>query len=496
MSAQARTANSFLTIRSLLGDSVLFGAGRLVAAVASIVLVPVYTRHLSVAEYGAVENVNILLNLVVGVFALALPEALFRYLPAADTEGDRRRLVATCSFLSLAAGAAGALLCVALADWFGPAFLSQLREQGRPLMVACGALTFVTIQFGLVLAALRITLQRAAYVASSVGALVISLASAVVFVAVLRLGPLGVFLGPAIGTGLVYLIMAARIRRLYSLASLDLGLGRQLLGFSLPLVPVSLFLFVIRSSDRYFISMLLPNALHQVGLYATAEKILAPLTLAGAGFSLAWGPFAMHAARQANAPALFRTAFGYYVGLTSLGVVGLAAAAQLILRIFTPPAYHASSAYVPVVGVYLALNSLHYVGSVGLLISGRTRLGVPLLAAAAGLNVALNFVLIPRYGVFGAAWATVASFVAYDILMFRRSERLFLVGFPVWRGLGAYAASFVGASLALGRPLLGVAALAAQVAVVILLGLVDWRELTALWSQWRPRRRACTPPSS
>ncbi len=481
-SAAAGVADARQTLGSLLTDSILFGVARLASALASIILVPIYTRRLSVSEYGVVENLNILLNLVAGVFALALPEALFRFLPIASSKSDRRTLIATCSILSLVSGALGTLICLTFADGLAARLLPQVHEQGRALVTICGILAFITIQFALIQATLRITLRRAAYVVSTLGAFLLSLCCAVVCVVGLHLGALGVFLGPAVGMGLAYVISVARTPAIFSVAAFDLDLGRKLLRFSVPLVPVSLFLFVIRSSDRYFITALMPNALQQVGLYATAEKILAPLTLATAGFALAWPPFAMHAARQENATRLYRAAFGYYVGLTSLGIVALAAAARVIVRVFTPPAYHQSYLYVPVVGLYIALGTLHYVGSVGLVLSDRTRLGVPPLAIAAGLNLMLNFVLIPRYGVFGATSATAASFLMYDILMFQVAERQYHIGFPLWRGLGAYAASLAAAFLALGRPVAGAGILAVQAIVVVVLGLVDKREMKALWA--------------
>jgi O-antigen/teichoic acid export membrane protein len=484
------------TLRSLFGDSLIFGLGRLTAVAASVVLVPIYTRHFSVADYGLIENLNVFMAIVAGVFSLALPEALLRHHPLQESEAGRRSLVATCSLLSIASGLAGLLAALTLAGWFGAAFLHRSAGQSLVVMAVVGLLAFLTIQFALVLALLRISLRPRAYLAYALAAVVSSLVLAVACVVWLRMGPIGPFVGSAAGTAAVYAVAVARNQGLVSFSAFDRALARRVLAFSLPLVPVALFLLVIRSSDRYFISLLLPDPLHQVGLYVTAEKVLAPLVLIGTGFSLAWTPFAVHAGKQADAAWLFRRAFGFYVALTSLGVVALSALSRAILAVFTPPQYHAAYVFVPVLGLYAAVSSLHYLGSVGLILSGRTRLGMPILAVAAACNLALNAVLIPRFGVSGAAWATVLSFLVYNALMFRTSEKLFLVGFPVVRGLVAYAASYAAAAAALGSPLLGVAALAAQGAVLLALGLLprDGASWRSAWAALRPGRAAAPGP--
>jgi O-antigen/teichoic acid export membrane protein len=462
---------------------------RLASVVASVVLVPVYTRYFSVADYGLVENLNVLTTIVVSVFSMAVPEALFRHFPSVSSDQERRAVLATCSLLSIVGGSLAAVAALGAGDWFGPVIIRRSRSESLVAAGIVGALAFATIQFGLLLALLRISLRRRDYLIATLGSLGCSLVISVACVVWLGWGPVAPFVGSALGTVLAYAWCVRKVPELLSFSAFDQALATRLLSFSLPLVPAALFLLVIRSSDRYFITMLLSDPLHQVGLYVTAEKVLAPLTLIGAGFAFAWTPFAMHASRQANAAGLFRAAFGYYVAATSVGVVALSAASRLVLRIITPSEYHGSYVYVPILGLYVAINSLHYIGSVGLFLAGRTRLGVPMLGVAAAVNLVLNLVLIPAFGVFGAAWATVIAFLAYDLLMFRTSERLLHVGFPFWRGMVAYASAYAGAVMVLGRPFAGVLALAVQIVLLLALGLIEKRVLL-LPVAWARRRWA------
>ena len=102
-----------------------------------------------------------------------------------------------------------------------------------------------------------------------------------------------------------------------------------------------------------------------------------------------------------------------------------------LLRLMTPhnPAFHAAAPVIPVVALAYLLHGVFLLTSVGIGIARQARYYPMVTAAAAATNVAANLVLIPRFGVMGAAWATVLAYAVMAALGHAFSRRLFPIPF-------------------------------------------------------------------
>jgi O-antigen/teichoic acid export membrane protein len=96
-------------------------------------------------------------------------------------------------------------------------------------------------------------------------------------------------------------------------------------------------------------------------------------------------------------------------------IAGLTLLSRVAVPALVGSAYREAYRVVPLVALAYAFNGLHYALSPGVHLAGRTR-HFPLLAlAAAALNLGLNFLLIPRLGGMGAAWATALAFAFFAV---------------------------------------------------------------------------------
>jgi O-antigen/teichoic acid export membrane protein len=260
---------------------------------------------------------------------------------------------------------------------------------------------------------------------------------------------------------------------------------KRLFAFGAPFVLASFATLIIKSSDRYFITLLRSDGLTLNGLYATAEKFMMPLTLIGFAFGAAWAPFALAVAKQEDARQIYLRSFRHYVATTSLAAVAFAVISPHLIRFVTTPPYYESYVFTPSVGVYLALNYLFYIGSLGFLLTGRSKLIGPVVVVAAGMNAVLNWWWIPGHGVGGAIWATNVALVAYNVCIFFLGERYYRVGFPLWRGLALYGFAWLVATVSLSGGVPGWVAVLVHVAVLASLGFADTAGLLRLLRDWR-----------
>jgi O-antigen/teichoic acid export membrane protein len=197
-----------------------------------------------------------------------------------------------------------------------------------------------------------------------------------------------------------------------------------MLRYGIPLIPVSLSMWVLQLADRFFV--LNYRSLSELGVYAVGVKLANLLFLGVTGFALAWSPLMLelHKRDPAEERAFRGRVLTYVTFGLCLGAVVLSVFAREFFVTVTSKSY--ARAY-EVVGlstgavVALGINS---VTMSGISISRRTIHFARYALIAASVNIALNFVLIPWLGMVGAALATFVSYAALAVLYYRRAQAL------------------------------------------------------------------------
>jgi O-antigen/teichoic acid export membrane protein len=169
-------------------------------------------------------------------------------------------------------------------------------------------------------------------------------------------------------------------------------------------------------------------------------------------FEPAWQPFVYAQARRPEAPAMLARVVTYAFAAFLAVCLGVAVLGGDLLVWMTPrnPAFWSAAGIVPVVALAYLLHGAFLLGSIGIGIEKRARYYPMITAASAATNVGGNFLLIPRFGIFGAAWATVASYAVMAGLGVLISRRLYPVPFES----GRLAVLLAGAAAAYGVSLL------------------------------------------
>jgi O-antigen/teichoic acid export membrane protein len=143
-------------------------------------------------------------------------------------------------------------------------------------------------------------------------------------------------------------------------------------------------------------------------------------------FEPAWQPFVFDQARREQGPR--------EIGLVAsrIGVVFIGAALTLSLTlpdllrfVIQGVEYHGAAPVVPVLVLASLFQGFFLLSSVGISIAKEARYYPMITGAAAGLNIALNLWLVPRYGILAAAWTTVAGYALMALLGATISRRLY-----------------------------------------------------------------------
>jgi O-antigen/teichoic acid export membrane protein len=486
-------------VRQLSRHSAIYGVGDVAIQALNFLLLPVYVRYLSAADYGIIGLLAAIEAPVKLFFRWGIDGAFMRYWYDCKDEGERQRLSSTIFFFLL--GLNGALLIVTLA--LAPALAPRLLGVGgytlalQLVLLNTFAIGFTFIPFHV----LRIQNRAAEFSALTVARSASTLVLRLVLVVGLGYGVMGVVIADVSVTLVLMMVMvrwfAPLIRPVFSREVL-----RRALSFGLPRVPHGVALQVMAVADKFLLERF--RGLAEVGTYTIGVSFGLIPKMALAAFEYAWAPFYYATAREPGAARVFSAVTTYGVAALALMTAGLAAVATDLLHVMTGGRFVAAAGVVSWIAVGVFFYGIYLLTSIGLNITSRTRYYPVSTAVGAGVNISLNLLLIPRFGMTGAAWANAAGYAVQAAIAFHFSQRFYPIHYEAGRlsrALAAALAGFAAAQLvpplpaAAGIVARGTTVLSVMLAVLWLTRFFNAEELRWLDALRRQRRdtAAVTP---
>jgi O-antigen/teichoic acid export membrane protein len=292
----------------------------------------------------------------------------------------------------------------------------------------------------------RVEERSVAFVSASLANIFLTIGATLLLVVALDKGPTGVIVGNFIGTLIVYAVLVGYRREQLGL-EFDRGLLREMNRFGIPLVPTALFLWVTNFSDRLFLVKLADT--QEVGLYSVGVRIASAMVLLLTAFRLAWPAFAYSIDDDREAKRTYGFVLTYLVALTTWVATGLALLSPWIVDWIAAPAFAESSRVVGPLAFSTVAFGAYIVVAIGVGRAKRTQFNWVVTGAAAAVNIALNLLLIPSYGMMGAALATVAAYSTMFVGMVWWSQKIYPVPYQ-WRRVVTAAATGI-ALVAVGK---------------------------------------------
>jgi O-antigen/teichoic acid export membrane protein len=440
--------------------SAVYGFGSLVSRFIAVLLLPVYTRFLSPADYGLIETLIALSAVLTVLLAAGVKSAFFRFY---FDEGDKRRVIRTSFWFTMASGTAGLVAGLALA---GP--ISQLlfdTSEHADLVRAAFVGLWAHVNYEQMTALFRVEQRSTAYLIATLINLGLTVGATLLLVVVLDQGPIGVIVGNFTGTLLVYAGLLAYRREQLGL-ELDRGLLREMNRFGMPLVPSALFLWALNFSDRFFLVWL--SGPREVGLYSIGVRMASAIILFLAAFRTAWPAFAYSIEDDREAKRTYSFVLTYIVVITSWMALALGVLSPWLVRLLTTEAFYEADRVVAPLAFAAVAFGAYMVVVIGIGRARRTRSNWIITGAAAAASVGVNLALIPEFGMIGAA---IGGITAYSLLFFAmawKAQRVYPVPYQ-WRRVAT--AALVAVALTIVGRLLD-PPLAAAIAIVAVYPLV------------------------
>ena len=388
--------------KKLFSNTFIFALGSFGSKLLVLILVPLYTSALSPQEYGTVDLVAQTANILLPIFTLSVADAALRFGLDAKTAEERRGVYSTC----LAAAVCGLTVMAAIfpvisrfgyLNGFAPllyvyVWTSALRQLNSTYVRSLEKVRLFAFD-GILTTFLMIVFN-------------------ILFLLSFKWGMTGYLLAIILSdlSSSVFLFISAGLWRHVSLRSVSLGRLKEMLRYCAPLVPTTLLWLVTSISDRFIITYFHGEAMN--GINTVAYKIPTIITTVFTMFSQAWNMSAIQENGSEGREDFYTSVFSFNQSFMYCLAAGVLLINRPLTYIWVNPNYHEAMLYSPILTVATVFTCFNvFLGSV-YIAEKKTRRSFATSLAAGIINIVLNFLLIPRFGIYGAAGATLAAYFA------------------------------------------------------------------------------------
>ena len=392
-------------LKRLFGNTMVFTAGKFISKLLVFLMMPLYTACLSEAQYSTADLITQLANLLIPLACLGISEGIFRN--AAAKEGDKEAFFSSGIAILGISTAAFLLLSplLLLLEYFAPYLWLII------LFVLCSNFHSVCAQYVCAIG------KTKTFAAQGILNTALNIAFNLLFLLGFGMKIEGYVLSVVCADFVTTLILIVfcRLWKAFSLKKISRKLMGEMLRFSLPLIPTTVFWWITGVSDRYLVARMRSDT--ENGLYAAAYKIPTLLTYMVSVFNEAWRLSAVRESDDADSCAdFFGKVFRYYVAIVFVGGAFLIAFAKVGSILLFADSYYDAWLYVPILVLATVFTSFDSFLASAYFTKKKTMASFYTSMVGAVLNIILNLIWIPAWGAVGASVATLISYFVVFVL--------------------------------------------------------------------------------
>lgn len=458
-----------------------------------LLLLPIYTDKLTTEQYGMWSILEISSQILIITFGLRLSTAMLRFYASEEDKVKKARIVFTAFWASLISiGIFNAFTHPFSSDF--SAFFFDTREFSTYFTLLIAWTSFEILN-QLALDLIRVKERPGLYITATISKFVIVLITNIYLIAFRGMGIEGIILGQLFGSVALFLMTLPFLMRAMSF-SIDFKVFREMFNYGFPLIFSGISSFILAVGDRYLVKVFL--SYDDVGIYALGYKLSNIIKIVFVqAFQLSFLPIAFNMYHKENANRFFTKVFTYYVLVIFWAGLALSLFSREIINAFaTNPDYYDAYLYIPWLTLAICFIGIQNFFMIGIHYAKKTRILATITFFVMLVNVGLNLVLIPRFGLYGAAAAYIAAGLLMTVLNYRQSQKYYPISYElpkllmiVCLSMALYAVSVLFKDMSV-FPRLGLKAALLLVFPFILYVFrfyepVEINRISGIWRKWR-----------
>ncbi len=384
--------------KKLAANTLIFSLGSFSSKILSILLLKLYTSYMVKSDYSVAVQIQNIINLLGPVVTLSISESILRFGLKKDLKKE------TVYSTGVMTGVSG-LFAGMIVLWLIASF-TKFSAYLPLMLIMLLTSEFRWMQQQYAKAKNMIKLYTVDSILSTLSLVLFSL----LFVVVFRMNISGYILSIALSDfcSIVFLMYFARMTNDFKPAYADPALRKQMIRYSIPLIPTSVLWWIVSSSDLFMVSAFLGDDVN--GLYSVAYRIPNLISFAAVIFFRAWQISAISEYGTRESRDYISNVYEAYTSLMFLASAGIMMLVSPLTKLLTDESYWDSFRMTPFLVVAALMQSFCNFLSGIYNAADSNHKSLTTSAVAAGVNLVLNLVLIPFVGVQGAAFATMAAY--------------------------------------------------------------------------------------
>ncbi len=417
-----------------LRGGITFGLSSSLIQVLNFLLIPLYTRNLSMADFGSLGILEFTKAMAIAIFTIGIGSALFRFYYHYDDALSRGQVIASSLVIALTS-----TLALSLSAWlFVGDFLSkhlfglQIHSTLINVNLTSAALSILNL--------IPFSIYRAEkkFVQYAGINLTFAFTQSLLIIYLLSFhnqGISAIVYGQLVGTALTTITLFYNARKQIS-NRFSWSDVKKLLRYGAPLTAVDASGIILSSGGLYFIQQqhFEPKEVAIFNLAIKFSLIYSILVLRP--FQMIWPPMLFSVEKKPFAKAFYERTLTYITFLSSSLLFAISLFSSEIIALIAPPEY-GDAKYI---GLTLMISTFLFViqnvFNVGILLSKRTEIFSGIFFIQALVCILLWMLLIPNLGLFGAGIAPVIAYFFGGCLSYLAGRKFIVLSYD-WKKIAA-----------------------------------------------------------
>ncbi|AJY68200.1 hypothetical protein RW64_00605 [Geobacter sulfurreducens] len=415
-------------IKSTFRNAIIYSGATIVSKIIAFFMLPVYAHYLQAEGYGIIGMVDVVISVATMMIGHGVSGSMWRFYYQKETEEERNTLVSSTLVLMLVMVVTASLPLLIFHEQLGTI---AFGKSGLGFYIVIASLTFICEMTSKTAEAYILIRQKAlVFTTVSILRIILGLSLNIYFVVHLELGIMGVLY-----SSLICGFAATVFMHVYAISKVGIHFSRtavrEVLGWSVPLLPGYIAMFVRGNADRVIMRTTL--GLAQLGAYEMLNKFVSLLgVFIVEPFSKSWDAKRYEICDNPEGPGTMAKMFTIQVALLIFVGMVLALEIPLLLRVLTPKEFWLGQSVAALMVVSRILNAAYYQLNFGLNYAKKTSTLSRIQIVSSVLDVGLNASLIPLFGILGAAVASCVVAVIQCVMAFFGARGYYPIFFQ-WR---------------------------------------------------------------
>lgn len=393
--------------RRLTVNTAILMIGTMGSRIITFLMLPFYTNILSTGEYGTIDLLLQISNFLGPVCTLGVNAGIIRF--GLDNQYDKKD-VFTTGLLCFSAGLALCLILVLCANILPVP--DNIVQYGLWMLTLVAASSLHAICGTFVRARERVRI----YAITGILNTICNVLLMVLFLKYMNLGVKGYMLAVTLADifSILFLAFSSKLWEFVGFNKLRISTTKEIVKFSVPTIPATISWWIMDMSDRLMITAFISVGAN--GIYSVAAKIPSIVTILAGVFIDAWQISIIGTKSKEERSRFYSNIMRSYEAILFVMAGFVTLFSRFLISFLTAPDYYRASEYVPLLISATVFSCLAtFVGNI-YTVAKKSLSQLTTTMIGAVTNILLNWILIPRFGIFGAVIATVFSFMLLFVI--------------------------------------------------------------------------------